>query len=264
MPSSLHWIQHASTGRWHAWPVGGRETLCGRINVEHLRQHPAAQIKSVVDPEEQRCVRCSSKAGLGARAIKDLDTIQAMWVGTLRRHLKARRIKLGDPCLVSLAKLLAEVGPPGTAEAQAVFDQVEWVLLRPTWKKQQTFANIMPTHTRYYAILPHLKDALDKIPPNTKALARIADTVRQWREITRCDPALAKFHSDRVVETILQVQSPEPYIRYFQSRGHPELAFIFHPNTLQRAQKDPALRGLFTGSTDYWDHTEHQLRVLTD
>jgi hypothetical protein len=44
----------------------------------------------------------------------------------------------------------------------------------------------------------------------------------------------------------------EAYIRHHKDKGFSHIAAMFHPNTLERAKNDPALRGVFTRhSPDY-------------
>jgi hypothetical protein len=165
---------------------------------------------------------------------------------------EASRIRVADVTIEKLAVLLAEVGPPGAFESTAVYDQVQLLLLKPSWSRNKI------------ASLPHLKAALELLPPKTGALQRVADTVRAYRNITHRNLNTDNFHADRVVEVLLQIPTPEPYIRHLNSRGLTHLAAMFHPNTLERAKKDPTLRGLFAGSNEYWDRTTSQLNIVSD
>lgn len=255
--TALNWILNG-TGKWHAWPRGGRATMCGRINIEHLRVTPAKQITHE-KPTGALCEACARKTGLTEHAACG-DTRTSAWAGQIRRHLAHVRARVADVLVVQLAARLAEIGAPTERNAQSVFEQVQALLLRPVWTRKAYVGG----RTRSFARLPNLKEALEKLPPNTKALQRVADTLLCWRRITNREPNVDRYRVDRVIEVMLQIPAPEPYITHLFARGHPHLAFMFHPNTLLRAKKETALRGVFAGSTDYWDHTQSQLHVVTD
>lgn len=251
-----------STGKWHAWPKGGRKTMCGRVNAEHLRDRPAVRIiKEPPAISEDRCASCA-KAVLGPAALPaDVSETAAAWVGHLRRHLTRARIKAADAVVQALAERLGEVGGPDDDAAREVFEQVKGLLLRPHFLRTRGAAG----KERTISTLPHLKDALTKLPPNTGALQQVAVTLRLWRSITNRDPHADRFKADQVIDTILKLPpNPEAYIRRLSEKGLPHLAAMFHPNTLERAKHDTALRGLFAGSSAYWNDTSEALNIVTE
>lgn len=249
----MHWLLMPS-GTWHAWPPAGLRTLCGRVNVEHLRLRPATKIHGE-PPEEGRCVSCAKKAGL-VMARSHPDPTTAAWIGLLQLHLRRARIHQAPTTAIEhLAELLAEVGSPGSAEGCDVFEQSALLLLKPTWVR---------AGNRTIVTLPHLKATLALLPLKSGALLRVANTVRDWRTITQRDLTTDNFRTDRVVATMLQLPVAAPYIQHLHSRGLSHLAAVFHPNTLERAKHHPTLRGLFAGSTEYWEHTESQLNIIRD
>lgn len=254
------WLD-SGTGKWHAWPKGARHTLCGRVNVEHLRTHPAAAITALAPaPEASVCAVCGKKSGHVAQVVAVPDGVTRAWIGFLKRYLLRAHITLADDTVRLLAERLADVGSPDDQDARDVFDQVRSVLLRPMRiSSKRRDGRAVTLHT-----IPHLKEALNALPPKTGALQKVATAMRCWRAITRRDPSGEKFSVQRVVETMLQVPSVEQYITHLNGEGLPNLAAMFHPNTLARAKRDTALRGLFAGSPEYWSQTEGQLNIITD
>lgn len=264
IPSAdIQWLL-TSNGKWHGWPNGGRASLCGRVNVEHLRASPATAIATAVPSDGTPCGTCAKKSGYvppaenGLRAT--VDPVVGEWVGYLRRHLRHVHIQTSEATIAELATRLAEIGPPTVEEAREVFEQVRVLLLTPVSTRRKGRGGRGMT----VMTLPYLKDTLDKLPPREGVLKQLAATMRMWRNITRRDPTQDKFRPDRVIETMLQVPSPEQYITHLNSRGLYHLAAMFHPNTLERAKKETALRGTFAGSSDYWDRTASQLNIVTD
>lgn len=248
-----HWVL-SYLGKWHAWPDKGRQTLCGRLNVEHLRQGAATKISDdtpAPGKAEKFCLYCARKAGISLSP-PHADPCVGAWIGLLKIKLRHTHIRVADSVIEQLATLLAEVGPPGSFEGSEVFEQVQQLLLKPSWTRNKI------------ASLPHLKAALALLAVTTGSLQRVADTVRAYRSITNRSLVLDNFHADRVIEIILQIPTPEPYIRHLNSRGLTHFAAMFHPNTLERARKDPTLRGLFAGSNEYWDRTTSQLNIVSD
>lgn len=245
----IHWVLNG-TGKWHAWPNGGRRTYCGRLTMEHLRLHSATQISADI-PTGKLCTSCVKKSGVL------IEPTTAAWVEVLRHYLRRSRIKVDNNSIEQLAALLAEEGSPDEVAAREVFEEVQQLLLKPTWSGNHR--HLSATYS-----LPHLKEALTKLPLNTGALTRVATTVRAWRTITNRKLNTENFRSERVIEIMLQIPSPEPYIRHLNARGLPHLAAMFHPNTLERAKKEPTLRGLFAGSNTYWDNTASQLNIISD
>lgn len=251
----LHWVL---TRRWHAWPRGGRRSLCGTVTVEHLRDHPASSIVQAPPADGDFCQSCRKKAGVLAESVGTGPI--AEWSGHLRRHLTRVRARAADATIQELSELLAEVGSPDSQEAREVFDQVRVLLLTP----MRRTARAANGRTLTFVTLPYLKDTIAKLPPRVGALAKIATALRCWRTITHRDPTADRFRPDRVVEVMLQLPTPEPYIQHLVSRGLPHLAAMFHPNTLERAKKETALRGLFAGTNDYWNETASQLNIVTE
>lgn len=234
--------------------------MCGRVNIEHLRRTPCAQIAAKVPTDGDVCVSCSKKTGHAAVVPSNVDAGTAAWIGSLRKQFHRMHAQVAEETIVMLASRLAEVGPPESAAAREVFDQIQGLLLKPLFTRRKHGLR----NTRTTVTIPHLQDALDKLPPNTAALRQIASTMRCWRSVTQRDTANDKFRSDHVVDTILQIPTPEPYIRHLLARGLPHLAAMFHPNTLARAKKEPTLRGVFAGSATYMERTASQLNIVTD
>lgn len=258
---ALSWLQLVKGGKWHAWPRGGRQSMCGKMNVEHLRQAPAyaitQQTPAVTEP---LCTLCVKKSGLSVAIASAPDATAMAWVGFLKRYCARIKITVADNATEILAARLAEVGPPDDAEAQLVFTQIRDLILRPMRIKTPSRRGGMAT----VQTIPHLRETLAALPPNTKALQQVAAALRCWRTITKQDLSTNKFKPAHVISTMLQVPSPEAYIKHLAAKGMPHLALIFHPNTLARAQKDTALRGVFSGSDTYWAATKAQLNVLED
>lgn len=255
MANALRWIL---TKKWHAWPLTGRRTLCGTVTVEHLRESPAQRIERTPPVDADFCQNCKRKAGIVTPS--SLAATEAAWMGHLRRHLTRVRVRVAEATLVELAGLLAEVGAPESSAGRDVFDQVRSLLLTPMRRTSRSAAG----RTVTVVTLPYLKETIAKLPPRTGALTQIAAALRCYRTITRRDPTTDRFRPDRVVEVMLQLPTPEPYIRHLLDRGLPHLAAMFHPNTLARAKRETALRGLFAGTNDYWTDTSQQLNVITE
>lgn len=241
--------------------------MCGRVNIEHLRESPAIKIAGAPVDEEgagfiEICGTCARKTNFDyqppAPAVG--DATQAAWMGHLRRHLTRVHVRVADATVQELASRLAEVGAPESEEAREVFDQIRVLLLTPTFKRVKGPKGRTTTLTT----LPHLKETLKKLPPRRGILIQIAAALRTWRLITHRDPTADRFRSDRVIETMLQIPSPEAYIKHLNSRGLPHLAAMFHPNTLARAKNEASLRGLFAGSNEYWDNSTAQLNIVRD
>lgn len=256
MVDSLKWLQ-GSTGKWHAWPRGGRRSLCGTLTVEHLRAQPAIQITEVFPEGQDLCQSCRRAACV----VDPKDSVQGVagaWVGLLRRHMAHVHVRIAEATLRELANRLAEVGSPDSAEAREVYNQIKSLFLTPLRRTTKKNGKTLTIVT-----LPYLTEAVAKLPPNTHALEQIASTLRTWRSITQRDPSIDRCRPDLVVEVMLQLPSkPESYIRHLNARGLPNLAAMFHPNTLQRAKKETSLRGMFAGTTEYWNDTEDQLNII--
>jgi len=188
-----------------------------------------------------------------------MDNLGAMsaWLGYIERHLKRVRATTRREDLLTIAALLAEIGPPDAPAACDVFEQIKVLLLTPVespWARR---------HRKQPIALPSLQAALALLPPRTGRLAVVAAAMRCWRNVMgRQDPG--NFKPDKVIEVMLQIPEPEAYLQHLKTKGFELLGVAFHPNVLARAKQEPALRGLFGGSTDYWNRTADQLNVVTD
>lgn len=253
------WILTARK-KWHAWQQGSRRSLCGRLTADTLREAPALDVADQLQPEAyaDACKTCRELTGVQQGPSPDATPTEVAWLGFLEKHVGRLHVQASSPALKVLAKMLAEVGPPGSLKAQDVFTQIKTLLLTPI--------NISTVgrrgECRYIRILPCFKDAVDKIP-NTDALLHIANALRCWRKITGLEQSKIS-RPDQVISVILQVPTPEPYVRHLNARGLPNLQAMFHPNTLARARNEAALRGVFRGSNDYWTRTTSQLNIVTE
>lgn len=251
--ASTNWILTAN-GTWHAWKVGESATACGRIDAAHLRRSPAQLITRDVPIDQKTCAACIRRT----KAIPfTTDAVTSAWIQTVRRHLEKVHAKLPDKTVLILAERLAEVGPPTNPEAGEIFEQVKQIFLRP----MRTTMKLFNGSNRTLSTFPHLKEALALLPTNTQAIRRVASAVRCWSSFGLITPS-TRFRLDHVIQAILDIPSIEPYVQHQRSRGLLEFALIFHPNTLARARKDTALRGLFSGSTEYWQATTDQLNIV--
>lgn len=259
----MRWILTHSN-KWHAWPQGGRSTICGRVNIEHLRQSPAIKIGGEpVQGEGAVCTTCGRKTRYAPPAAQSVaDANAALWLGHLRRHVTRVHVRAAKGTLEALAARLSLVGSPDTPEGLEVFEQVRVLLLTPV--AQRTARLRRDGNHTVIMTLPHLKAALKALPPTRDAILHVTRALRSYRNITHRDPTADRFKADRVIETMLQIPAPDQYITHLNERGLPYLAAMFHPNTLDRAKKEPALRGLFAGSNEYWDNTADQLRIVSD
>jgi hypothetical protein len=201
--------------------------------------------------EESFCTFCIKKAGIVFPSAHFDPTVNA-WIGVLRLRLRHARLRVADILVEQLAILLAEVGLPTSQQGIEVFDRVQQLLLKPSWTRSKV------------ATLPHLKEALSKLPPKSNSLLRVANAISSWQNITHHSLATDNFRAERCIDIILQIPVAEPYITLLHSRGLSNFAAIFHPNTLERVKKDASLRGMFSGSNDYWQRTESQLNIVTE
>lgn len=253
------WIQ-VQNKTWHAWPMGGRRTCCGRVNVEHLRAQPARAIRPAV-PEGHRVVVCKacehSTADVMPRS-PGASTVVLQWERYLWRCLERTRARVPHAVLRTLAERLAEAGTPLDPAACELYVEVQALMLRPVRMRPRGSTKTITT-------IPHLQAAVNLLPVNEQALARIAHAIRCWRQVTQREVnSDERYHTDRVITTMLQIPDPALYIQHLHDRGLQNIAVIFHPNTLARARKDTALRGIFAGSHAYWERTSSQLNVLRD
>lgn len=267
------WIL-ARTGRWHAWPHGARRSICGTLTADNLRVTPAVRIQSTLPPptDDPLCGTCRSKLGIpvGRDATTPTDSRVIAWLEVVGKHLARIQGRHGGRSLTIdrrtkrvLAERLALIGAPDNPEAIAVYDQIRLLLLSPKMHRRRNGHTILK--------LAYIKEALTKLPPRVDAIQHVAESVKLWRRITGRDlSANERFRPDTVIETTLAIPMPEPYIRHLHTKGISALAAIFHPNTLERFKKDPALRGIFGGdfggSSEYWARTAEQLasQVIED
>lgn len=250
----MHWIlSNAET--WHAWKQHHHATVCGRIDVDHLRKYPARKISQDLPVNQNVCTSCLRKTGA---AISSAGPVAAQWIALIKRHQKHIHARVHEKLIVEMSERLTEIGSPSSLEGQEAFDYVKLVFIRPLYDRKTNSLG----HTKSYATFPYLKDALAKLTPGS--FQRIITALRYWRNTTNGDLSRARFRPDNIVEAILTLPAPEPYIRHMHAQGLSSFALIFHPNTIERARKDTALRGLFSGSTEYWTETADQLNIVTD
>lgn len=200
------------------------------------------------------CQNCRGAVNLPPPAV--VDGAVAAWTGYVRAHLRREGLRLAERDVLALAAHLAEVGPPTDAPARAVWEQVRVVLLTPLVKRG--------TDGRSVRTLAGVRAALAKLPPNGGAMTRVAAAMQCWRRVAGRTAALGRYRPDRVVETMLQVPDPEPYVQQLNAQGVHQLARVWHPDTLARARRDPKLHGVFAGTGDYWDQIGGQLDVARD
>lgn len=261
----MHWIQ-VSNKRWHAWRSGSHASLCGSVNVAHLRLNPAKRIQITAPLEEVLCSKCSRKAGVCPTSNASPDVLTSAWVGYIRRHLTHVHARVADKVITALASRLAEIGTPADAGALQAYELIKMFLLTPRSKSIQSASS--RSGRACIATIPRLKEALAVLPKEHGALLQVAATLCLWQEITGRNLIQERFKPDTVLETIFKIPSPAPYIKHLHSRGFSYLAAVFHPNTLERTKKDTSLRGLFSRNSDYstddyWNSTSER-RVVTE
>lgn len=183
--------------------------------------------------------------------------VTGAWLGYLERHLTRVNATADRDDLLTIAALLAEIGSPDDRAACDVCEQVKALLLTPMespWGRR---------HRKRPIVIQSLQAALALLPPRSGKLAAVAASMRCWRSVMgRTD--MGHFRPDKVIEVMLQVPEPEAYLQHLKTKGFESLGVAFHPNVLARAKKEPALRGLFGGGTDYWNRTQDQLNIITD
>jgi len=267
MLNELFWLEFRS-GRWHAWPVGGRSSLCGTITRESLRKAPAKQILRMLPTDAPACISCTRRR-LGRTPIVQKQqlakgSVTAQWLSYLRRHLITKRIKISTKNELLLAGHLATIGAPSEPKATFVYEQIRTLLLTP---RPQIVASRGGRGTSRMYKITRLKEALAALPPTTTALLHVAQGMALWRKITgrSVDSKVEKFQTDTVVETMLAVPNLEAYIRHLHNKGWSSLAQMFHPNTLARSQQEPALRGALDPKTSaYWEQAKQQLTIVEE
>lgn len=256
----LHrWILRLNN-TWHCWPTRGRSTYCGRINVEHLRVTPAVAITDAPALDGKICTACARKSGYVSPAATCADASTGAWIGVISRHLIHVNVRVAADSVGELARRIAEVGSPGDAEARELFERIRPVLLRPVWVKKKYLSG----KERSTASVPHLKESLALLPPEPGALRKVAAAITAWQQVTRRDPMVEKYNLARVIGAMLSVPDPTLYVTHLHGRGLPTLAAMFHPNTLERARRETALRGMFAGGSQYWQNTMSQLHIIED
>lgn len=253
------WILNGND-KWHAWPVKGRSTFCGTINLEDLRQRPAKAVAEAPDHAGKVCVSCARKTNyVRVGSVDGADPTASAWAGAIRRYLKHKHMRAGIEAVDELARRMAEVGPPEDLSASRTFALIQPLLLHPLREQRQDAVG----RVRTVSSLPFLKASLALLPSDRGAVKVLADVMNTWQQITRRDPYTEKFRPDRVVGVMLQVPDPAQYINRLAGRL-PTLAAIFHPSTLERAKRDAALRGMFAGNTAQWVAQSGQLHILED
>lgn len=256
----IKWIQNQNH-TWHAWPLRGQSTYCGRIDTHHLRRFPAAAITDLPDADGRICKACGREARYVKPPMIGGDAIAAAWTGLISRHLTHSRIKVSEHSVSMLAVKLAEIGSPSEPEARELFTQLQVILLKPTWIRKTNALG----RTTQAPTLPGLKESLEAIGNTPGALRTVAQALSAWQAATGRDLHTEKFNAARVMGTMLQIPDPARYVAHLlTSRLVPTLAAMFHPNTLERAKRDTALRGMFAGSSQYWDSTSSQLHIIRD
>lgn len=249
--TTVHWILYPAKKRWHAWRHGERESVCGTLTASHLRERAATSVLESLDDGMLPCGTCKRIVDMGSQA----GSPAAAWLGFISRHLKHKHCTAPRQDLEAVAALLVETGPPDDPHALELFEQVKALLLTPM--------RVRAGNGKEYMRLVGLRDALALLAPRSGSLAAVAAIFRCWRNVMgRQDPG--RFRPDRVIEVMLQVPEPEAYLKHMKARGLEPLGVAFHQNVLARAKKEPALRGLFGGSTDYMKQTADQLNVVTD
>lgn len=247
----VHWLLYPGKKRWHAWLHGDQESACGTLTAAHLQERPASNVVEQLADGQLPCGTCKRLVEMGSQA----GPPAAAWLGFIVRHLKRKHCTAPRQDLEAVAALLVETGPPDDPAALELFEQVKSLLLTPM--------RVRAGNGKEYQRLVGLRDALAQLAPRSGSLAAVAAIYRCWRNVMgRQDPG--HFRPDRVIEVMLQVPEPEAYLKHMKARGLEPLGVAFHPNVLARAKKEPALRGLFGGSTDYMKHTADQLNVVTD
>lgn len=246
-------------GKWHAWPHGGQTTLCGTINLHTIRTHPARQVSRTIPEEDPRfpiCQRCRSKVGIPKAQLAS-GSPQNRWMGHLRAHTRRIHVRVSERDLGVLGTLLDEIGPPGTPEGQEIFRAVRILLLSPV--RSQTAGGRSVTR------LPRLRSTLDLLSQRPGSLRHVATAFLVWERLSP-QSGPGHFKPDQVATVMLALSTAgvEVYVQRVVSGGITALGAVFHPNTLDRAKRTGAIRGIFRGTETYWNQTRDQLRIVSD
>jgi len=245
--AAVYWILYPAKKRWHAWRHGERESACGTLTTAHLKEQDAREIVTQLSDDQPACGTC--------KRIVESNAPTAGWLGFIKRYLKHKHCTAPLKDLEAVAALLVEAGPPDDPVALELFEQVKVLLLTPIRIRTET--------GREFRKIVGLRDALALLQPRSGSLAAVAAIFRCWRNVMgRQDPG--HFKIGQVIEGMLQVPEPEAYLQYCKTKGLEPLGVAFHPNVLARARKEPALRGLFGGSGEYWKDTAEQLHIVRD
>jgi hypothetical protein len=229
---------------WHAWPIGGKESLCGALSKGTVRVFQDVLEASQSLPAQDVCAPCQN---------------QLQWLGLISRHLLAVRAKLAEDGRRALAARLAEIGSPEDVAAREVWVEMQQFLLAP-WRCSRHNGNGRSYTT---TTLPCVDMALAIVAPGTQGLLRLAGALRTFRTVTGVT-SYGRYHADQVVQAVLEIPDIEAYVRHLKGRGLDSLAAVFHPNTLARARREPALRGVFAGTGAYWEATKDQLNIVEE
>jgi len=262
--ATSHWILHRS-GKWHLWRHGEPQSFCGRMTLTRFRSRPPLLIvdtndeeagppMAMLDYETTPCLRClTSIAGEPPSPVPGWDQ---EWMIKLNLRLQNLRVRVAGETKARLVRLLSELGPPTHPGAGRIFEALSELLLHPTTWTQRG---------QRIRTLPRLREALDQIPPSAVALHQLANTLGTWKVITGLTVNGERFTSKTVVETILVLpEDARPYIQHLAKRQATSLALMFHPNTVARAKREPALRGFFAPPQATWDPTGEVLDLVTD
>lgn len=260
------WILTAR-GTWHAWNATTQRSVCGAVNTEDLRRTPvrqiAAQAPAIVGAGVRVCRVCAPTDAAGGKLLfAALPAAAVPWDQAVSRYCAQGRMTVAVGVRHALAVRLAEAAPSaGSVRGRQVFAVVRDLLLRP-----RNVAWTQGGRRRQHACLPYLAAAVAALPLGVQAVARVVDTVQMWQAITGLQVANERYRAETVIQTMLQVPDTEKetYMRQLHGRGLSALALMFHPATLERARRDTALHGAFSGSGEYWAQTQDQLHIVTD
>ena len=250
-PQSPRWLRHAGEP-WHGWLPGARASLCNEITLYDLATTPVAAAVSQLPTGAQDvlCPACAEKAGVCG--LLSSEAVSALWEGLIRKQFKRHRLRLAArEDIEDFADLLSRLGPPSSPEAAYVWRHLVTVIFKP-YKSRRTDA--VSGKQRIVTVLPSFKSIVaQRLPPDPDKLRQVAETIALWCRVTGKNPTEERFNPDKVIQTILEIPEPVAYVtRLKEVLESANLALMFHPTTLSRARKDPALRGL------WWDGAKHE------